>query len=332
MIMLTDDPGGLKNDDYLLSFYRGRKVFVVGADGFLGLNCIVALQKLQADLTILTRRNVPRVRQYNGNIIYGDLKDADLMRKAVQNQEIIFNFAGGSSAVDSIQFPEKNLDEELRANLTLFSACSNSDYSPLIINCSTRLVYGKPEYLPVDEKHPLNPQSIYAVHKLAAEYYLEVFRKSHGLRYITFRLSNPYGPYQSLEYKGYGVINRFLQNAAHHKPITLYGDGSQKRDYIYVGDVIRIFLLCAMTPDCQGQVFNVGGRKAVCISEAANLISAVAGDCAIHYVPWPDRSKIIETGDYETDMTKLSHYISLPDECSLKNGFEHTLKYYREMS
>lgn len=318
----------------LARYYRGLKILVVGADGFLGQNCVVALQKIHADLTILTRSNRLNDSQFEGRVVLGDLRDATLMKEIVHNQSIVFNFAGGGSAADSILFPDKNLDEELRAYLSLFvaSISNTSTTMPLVINCSTRLVYGKPKYLPVDEKHPLNPESIYAVHKLTAENYLEVFRKSHGLRYINFRLSNPYGPYQSQQYKGYGVINRFLQNAALNKPITLYGDGSQKRDYIYAEDVIKIFLLCAMNHKCEGQVFNIGGRNAVSISEAATLISEIAGGSPIHYVPWPDQSKIIETGDYETDMTKLSNFILLPEECSLKHGFAHTLNYYRSLS
>lgn len=326
-----DHSVSLDNNAMLLEFYRQRKVFVIGADGFLGVNCINALQKFQADLTILIRQKTPRVKSFKGTVIQGDLRDAELIRTAVQNKDIIFNFAGGSSAVDSNCDPVKNLNEELCANLTLFSACAGCNTSPLVVNCSTRLVYGKPQYLPVDEKHPLNPQSIYAAHKLTAEHYLEVFRITQGLRYIILRLSNPYGPYQTNEYKGFGIINQFLQNAAHHKPIVLFGDGSQQRDYIFVDDAIRIFLMCAMNPACQGEIFNVGGSRAISISKAAELISTAAGGSPIQYVPWPEKARIIETGDYETDMSKLFRYLSLPEECSFKEGFEHTLNYYREL-
>lgn len=319
-----------EEDGRMLDFYRRRKVLVVGADGFLGGNCLLALQQLDAEQTILTRKHSPRATFYRGRVVKGDLLNADLVRELVLGQDIVLNFAGGSSAHESNLHPEKNLNTELQANLILFNACAIADRSPLLINCSTRLVYGKPRYLPVDELHPLHPQSIYAVHKLTAENYLAVFGANFGLRSINFRLSNPYGPYQSPEYKGYGVINRFLQNAAQHRPIMLYGDGLQRRDYIFAQDAIRIFLLSALTPECIGESFNIGGRQAISIADAAQLISTVAGGTPIEFVPWPEQTKMIETGDYETDMSKLSRFLRLPEQRSLKDGFAFTVNFYRQ--
>lgn len=314
----------------MLDFYRRRKVLVVGADGFLGVNCLHALQQLNAELTILTRNTSPRAKFYRGRVVKGDLLNTDLVRDLVFGQEIVFNFAGGSSAHESNLHPEINLKTELQANLTLFNACAVTDRSPLLINCSSRLVYGKPRYLPVDELHPVQPQSIYAAHKLTAENYLAVFAATFGLRFINFRLSNPYGPYQSPNYKGYGVINRFLQNAALHRPIVLYGEGLQRRDYILAADAIYIFLLSALTPECNSETFNLGGSQAISMVDAAQLISTVAGGTPIEFVSWPEQTKMIETGDYETDMSKLSRYLPLPEQRSLKEGFEFTVNFYRK--
>jgi len=311
-------------------FYRKRKVLVVGADGFLGVNCVSALQELGADVSLLTRRSSPRATSFSGRVFRGDLRDRGLIRSAVENQAIVFDFAGVSGAVDSNENPLQSLEEDCRSHLSLFQASAEAKKPPLMVFCSSRLVYGKPQYLPVDEAHPLSPQSIYAAHKIAVENYLKVYSHTHGLRSCILRLSNPYGPQQTQEARNYGILNQFIRAASEGLPIKIYGDGQQQRDYIYVDDVILVFLLCAMHERCYGQIFNLGNRHRMGIRTAAQEIARLAGGTAIHFEPWPKHYKVIETGDYHTDLRKLDNYFTLPPQTSFAEGVRRTLHYCRE--
>lgn len=312
------------------AFYSQCRVLVIGADGFLGSNCVYALQELGAKVSLLTRRSWPRVTGFSGQVFRGDLRDHALMRSVVTNQDLVFDFAGGLSAVASNAEPQRSLEEDCQAHLSLLQACTTLHQAPVVVFCSSRLVYGKPQYLPVDEAHPLGPQSLYAVHKITVENYLQVFRQLYGLRFCVLRLSNPYGPHQAPEARRHGILNQFVQAAAAATPITIYGDGGQQRDYIYVDDVIAVFLLCAMHEHCYGQTFNLGGRHSISLGSAAQLVAQLAGGTPVHFVPWPQEYQAVETGDYCTDLSKIDRYLTLPPQTSLAEGLARTLDHYRK--
>jgi UDP-glucose 4-epimerase len=316
-------------DPSLGEFYRGRKVLVVGADGFLGTNCVEALKALESDISIVTRRAQPRAANISGTVFRGDIRDPELVNAAVHGQDVVVDLLGAAGAVDSNRDPNSSLEDELRAHLSVFQACAVTRHSPVVLFCSSRLVFGVPKYLPVDENHPLAPGSIYAVHKITAEKYLEVFARTHGLRSCTFRLSNPYGPHQAEGARSYGIINQFLRNAARGKGIRIFGDGRQVRDYVHVEDVMGGLLPCAMNSKCHGQIFNFGGSFTVSLRDAAELIARLAGKVRVTYEPWPANYKAVETGDYATDFTKIDSVLNLPPQRSIEEGFLDVLNSYR---
>jgi UDP-glucose 4-epimerase len=238
---------------------------------------------------------------------------------------------GSAGAVDSNRNPDSNLDE-LRAHLSVYRACAMQSNSPVVLFCSSRLVFGAPKYLPVDERHDLAPTSIYAAHKITSEKYLEVFARTKGLRSCVFRLSNPYGPHQAEESKGYGIINQFLRNAARGEAIRIYGDGHQVRDYVHVEDVMGALLRCAMETKCHGEIFNFGGRAPMSLCDAAELITRLSETSRVIYEPWPSDYKAVETGDYETDFGKIDSYLNLPLQRSMEEGFREVLQAYRAES
>jgi len=326
---MTAAPSNIIRDAAVAGFYRRRKALVVGADGFLGLNCVDALRALGADVSIVSRRARPRAGGGAGKVFRGDLRDRSLARAAVAGQTIVFDFAGVSSAVASNRDPLGHLDAECRGQLNLFHACAETPAAPLVVFCSSRLVYGRPQYLPVDEHHPLAPQSLYAVHKITAEHYLHMFHQTHGLDSCILRLSNPYGPRQPPEAKGYGVINHFIRAAARGEAIRVFGDGTQRRDYIYVHDVIAAALLCAAEAGCRNETFNLGGSAGVSLREAAQTVARLAGGTPVYFEPWPADYLAVETGDYATDLTKLRSRLRLPPETPFAEGLWKTLNFYR---
>jgi UDP-glucose 4-epimerase len=308
--------------------YRGRKALVAGGSGFLGANCVEALQALGAQVSIISRK-VPAHLQGRATVFDGDARDRALLRAALEGQEFVFDFLGGPAAVMSNRSPLISLEGELRAHLTLFEACANQPVSPVVMFCSSRLVYGRPEYLPVDESHPLRPQSFYAINKLAAEQYLELFAKTKGLRYCVLRVSNPYGPNQADITKGYGIINAFLGAAANGKEIVVYGDGTQIRDYVHVSDVMIAFLASALIKSSYGRIYNFGGQSGARLRDVVGLISELAGGTPVRFEPWPSDYKSVETGDYVSNQGRIRSTLNLPPQISQREGFASSLLAYR---
>jgi len=312
--------------------FKDMRVLVTGADGFLGVNTIHALQQLGAIVSIISRRKRPRAGGELHRVFHGDIGDTSLLREAVKNQDIIFNFAGVSSSVESNRSPEDSLDAECRIHMRLIHECSKTMTQPLIIFSSTRLVYGKPDYLPVDESHPLLPMSMYAVNKITVENYLRLFSQIGKLDYMIFRISNPYGPHQRIESSGYGIINRFIQYAAEGREISIFGKGDQKRDYIYINDTVSAILTATATRKCLNQIFNLGGSSGISLSEAAATIASQVKGVTINNVPWPDDYRQVETGDYISDVSKLRELIQLPKFTTFSDGVRMTLQHYRSIS
>lgn len=320
---ILPDPAG-----HLRRSYERRRVLVVGADGFLGVNCVLGLCAVGAYVSVLTRKPASRTERLVSHVYHGDLRDSVAVQEAVRGQEIVFDLAGGYGAVQSNCDPQRNLLEESQAQLVLLQTCAEMQPSPIVLFCSSRLVYGRPQTLPVREDHPLAPESIYAVHKISAENYLRVFRRTAGLRSVVVRLTNPYGPYQAHESKSYGILNHFVRTAARGGEIRVFGDGSQHRDYLYVDDAVRAFLLLAASERCHLQLFNLGGSESVSVRQAAEQVARLAGT-RVKYVPWPDDFASVETGDYRSDSTKLKDFTGFEPQVPLAIGLQRTLEFYR---
>ena len=312
-------------------FYTNRNVLVIGADGFLATNCIVLLNELGANISIVTRRKNSRVGHLANRIVHGDVIQPGVAREAVLDQEIVFDFLGTSGATQSNADAFYNLESECKPHLSVFQACANYNPDAVILFCSTRLVYGKPQYLPVNEDHPLSPESFYAVHKITLEKYLDIFHKTTGLKYCSIRLSNPYGPNMPYEHSRYSIINVFMRQAVEGKTIQIFGDGKQTRDYIFVVDAINAFLACGANKKCYGETFNLGGETSISIKDAVERIVDTVDGAGITYVPWPEQQRIIETGDYKTDLTKLRSYVELPPQKDMLSGLSETTLYFRDM-
>lgn len=322
----TSSLAGLRT---LQKTYEGRRVLVAGASGFLGVNCVRALESLGAATTVVSRTGRPPHESYNGRIVHGDLKDRSVAEAAVRDQSIVLDCLGYPQLSPTHLEPSGDLEDEFRPHLNLFYAAADSPSPPLLIHCSTRLVYGAPERLPVDESHPLRPRSVYAVHKLAMETHLCALREMGRLDSIIVRLSNPYGPNGSSLSVRMGVWNRFIRAAAAREPITVYGEGNQLRDFIYVDDVVRALLLLGDREACRNEVFNLGGDRSIPVRQAVEIIARAAGAAPVRTSPWPADAKVVETGDYRTDLSKLRRYIPLGPLTPFEQGVSLTLQSLR---
>jgi UDP-glucose 4-epimerase len=325
-VSVRDDPFG--------GFFHGRKMLVTGGLGFIGLNLSQRLLDLGGEVTLLDNfvpselTGVLDDRQGRLKTVVADIRDEDKVERVVRDQEIMFNLAGKSGAADSNKAPALDLDINCRGHLILLDACRRVNPTMTVIFPSSRLVYGKPHYLPVDEGHPLAPESIYAAHKLAAENYHLIYGRLYGLKSTVLRISNPYGPMQAGDARVYGIANTFIRNAAHGGIITLFGDGAQRRDFIYIDDLVDVFLKAAMSESARGKVYNVGDCRGVSLRELAELAVGIAGRGEIVHVPWPADYQSIESGDYVTNADFIKDQLGWAPSTSLEDGIKRTLSYY----
>lgn len=311
-----------------VAWFRGRGVLVVGGEGFLAQNAIRRLVALGAHVTILVREQRHAAHPLARALIVGDMREVAVARQAIAGQDVVLNFAGVTSAVTSNRMPSVSLLEECLPHLSLLGACAERAVPPLVVFPSSRLVYGRPRYLPVDEAHPTDPITVYGIHKLTVEHYLRVYQRTAGVPFLVFRISNPYGPYQVAR-RGYGILNTFVQQALAAQPLRLFGDGSQRRDFIHVDDLVRVMLQAIATPACRNQIFNVGGPEAVPLVEAARLIAAACGGVPVLHEPWPAEHLKVETGDYLGAVDRIAALVPPLRFTPLREGIESTVAWYR---
>ncbi len=210
--------------------------------------------------------------------IEGDIRDLDLMRRVVPGYDYIFNLAGQVSYVDSNTEPLLDLDINCKGHLQVLEACRLENPRARLLFASSRFVYGRIEYIPVDENHPFNCLSIYGIHKLAGEKYYRFYHEAYGLNTVSVRIANPYGPRQQMKHSKYGIVNWFIRLALMGQPLTVFGDGQQRRDYIFNEDLAEACVALILSPGTEGQVYNLGTGTGVPFIDMAHLVAeAVPG-------------------------------------------------------
>lgn len=311
---------------------------ITGGLGFLGSNMAIRLVGLGAQVVLADSMvpglggnffNIEGVRQ-KVRVELSDVRDGQAMQSLVRGMDLLFNFAGQISHVDSMAAPDCDLDINAKGQLMILEACRKYNPDIKIIFSSTRQVYGKPKYLPVDERHPLEPTDINGINKLAAEQYHALYRNVYGLRTICLRMTNTYGPRLLIKHARQGFIGWFIRQVIDGGNIEVFGDGKQLRDLNYVDDAIDAFLLCACDDSLNGQVFNLGNSPAISLAGIADLLAAVNGSGNYRLVPFPDERKKIDIGDYHSSYLKLHEAAGWQPRVSYEEGFRETLNYYKK--
>src|SRR6187549_2144302 len=199
------------------------------------------------------------------------------METLVRDQDVIFNLAGQVSHIDSMRDPYTDLEINCRAQLSILEACRKFNRRVRVVYAGTRQVYGRPDYLPVDEKHLVRPADINGVNKAAGEYYHLLYNNVFDVRACSLRLTNVYGPRQLIKHNRQGFIGWFIRLALEDAEIPVFGDGSQLRDFVYVDDAADAFLRAGASDDCNGQAYNVGGAEPISLRDLVELLIDIAG-------------------------------------------------------
>jgi UDP-glucose 4-epimerase len=251
------------------------------------------------------------------------------MEYLVRGQEVLFNLAGQVSHIDSMNDPVTDLEINCTSQLRLLEAVRRGNPELKVVYAGTRQVYGRPHYLPVDEKHLLQPVDVNGINKISGEFYHLVYHQVYGIRASSLRLTNTYGPRQLIRHNRQGFIGWFVRQAALGEQIQVFGDGLQKRDFNHVDDVVDAFLRAGALDAADGQVMNLGDPHPVSLAELVRLLLDVAGGGAFVLVPFPPERKRIDIGDFYADITRARTILGWAPTRALREGLADTVAFYR---
>src|SRR5512139_521440 len=266
-------------------YFAGKRILITGGLGFIGSTLARRLADAGAHV-VLVDSLIP---EYGGNLFnidgyqdrlvvnIADVRDEHSMDYLVRGQDVMFNLAGQVSHLDSMRDPYTDLEINTRAQLSILEACRKNNPKIKIVYTSTRQIYGKPDYLPVDERHLVHPTDVNGINTMAGEWYHIVYNNVYGIRATSLRLTNTYGPRMMVKNDRQTALGWFIRLAMDDQQIQIFGDGKQKRDYTYVDDVVEALLLAGASDAANGEVFNLGGIEPVSHLELMRMLCEVAG-------------------------------------------------------
>lgn len=316
--------------------FAGKRALVTGGLGFIGSNLAHALLAAGAEVTVFDAL----ISQHGGDrynlegiadsvrVVIGDMRDGDALVPVVKGQDYIFHLAGQVSHGDSMREPELDLAVNCTATIKLVEACRYHNLQAVLVNTSTRQVYGRPQFLPVTEDHPVDPVDVNGINKLAAEYYHLLYHRVYDLRSTVLRLTNTYGPRQQIKNERQGMAGVFLHRALRGQNLKLFGTGLQLRDFNYVSDVVDALLLAARTPACYGKVFNLGANESHSLVEFCRILKE---SCNVEYevVPFPADRKLIDIGDYYGSFARFFEATGWLPRVGLAEGLRRSIEFFR---
>jgi UDP-glucose 4-epimerase len=319
-------------------FYRDRPVLITGGLGFIGSNLAHQLVTLGARVLIVDSL----IPAYGGNLfnIHGienrvrvnisDIRDVHGLRHLLRDRDFLFNLAGQTSHLDSMTEPGIDLDINCAAQLALLETCRAVNPNIAIVFASTRQIYGRPDYLPVDEKHLLRPVDVNGVNKMAGEAYHILYHNVYGMRTCALRLTNTYGPRMRIKDARQTFVGIWLRAIIEGRPFEVWG-GEQLRDFTYVEDAVDAFLAAALTPEAIGRAFNVGGEEVLTLKQLADaLIEANGGKGAYEVREFPAERKRIDIGHYYADDSLFRRTTGWRARTSMHEGLRRSLAFFRD--
>jgi UDP-glucose 4-epimerase len=320
--------------------FSNVNVLITGGLGFIGSSLARRLVQLNSHVTLVDSL----IPKYGGNLFnindikdqvtvnITDVRDPYAMAYLIQGQDFLFNLAGQTSHLDSMQDPRADLDINASAQLSILEACRQHNPDIKIVFASTRQLYGKPDYLPVDEAHPIRPVDVNGINKLAGEWYHLLYNNVYHIRACALRLTNTYGPGMRVKDARQTFLGIWMRNLIEGKPILVYGDGTQLRDFNFVDDVVEALLQAAISPQASGEVFNLGSKEYISLKDIAAMMVELYAGGNYEIVPFPSDLKAIDIGDYYSDYTKAQQVLGWSPQVSLRDGLRQTLEYYAKYS
>jgi UDP-glucose 4-epimerase len=320
----------------LRAWYRGKNVLITGGLGHLGSNLAIALVEMGAQVTAIDNR-MPGcgANDYNLTAVAGAVRhwDADIAQVdeyscVLASADVIFNLAGEVSHIHSMLFPERDLAINLISQMHFLRAVCRHAPGRRVVYASTRQIYGSPQYLPVDERHPIAPPDFNGVHKYSAGQYHQLLGRTGAIDPVVLRLTNVFGPRMAIGLPCQGFLGVFTRRAISGQPIAVFGDGTQIRDPIYVDDAVDAFLRAGAVTRPERRVFNVGSSDPLTLSCIARKFCEAAGLPAPEVRPFPPGRSAIDVGGYTTDTACSHEGLGWRAETSFDTALQRTLDFY----
>jgi len=317
---------------------KNKNILITGGAGFIGSN--LARRLVAGGNTITVADSL--IPEYGGNsrnlkdiqnkisFSLSDVRDVAAINDLIKGHDYLFNLAGQTSHLDSMHDPITDLDINAKAQLSILEACRKHNPGIRIVFASTRQIYGKPNYLPVDEKHPRHPVDVNGINKIAGEQYHILYQEVYGIESSVLRLTNTYGPRMRIKDARQTFLGIWIRNLLEGKPLQVFGDGKQRRDYNYVEDVLDALLIAATEENAIGKAYNLGAPDPLSLEDTAKIMcqKTVGGDYQM--VPFPKDRKAIDVGDFICDYSAFRDQFGWEPKVSFEEGIQRSIEYFRE--
>ncbi|MDP7266230.1 MAG: GDP-mannose 4,6-dehydratase [Candidatus Thermoplasmatota archaeon] len=316
---------------------KGKKILITGGLGFIGSNLANECVKHGAHVTVFDCLD-PRSggNQYNVQSIaeslqfsYHNILDFDQVSQVVPGKDIIFNCASSTSHSFSMREPWIDTDVNSKGVINLLEAIRRFNPKVKFVHLGTSTQLGKLSYQPADENHPEFPTDIYSANKSVSEKYAIIYSKAFGIRATVVRLSNVFGPRASIHSPEFTFNNYFIGLALQEKDVTVYGDGGQMRNVLYVDDAVSALVLGALSDEANGEVFFAVADEHFSVAEIARAtVKHLGGD--VEFVDWPKGKKAVDVGDAILTNEKIKEILDWAPVNSLESGLAQTGAYYKD--
>ena len=316
--------------------YSSKKILVLGGYGFIGSNIVHYFLKKGAHLVVVDNlESKAGGNLHNLELIKDKIKifrtsilNFDYLCDHISDIDIVINCAASTSHSRSMNEPFFDLDVNLKGMLNILEALKRFNPKARLIHFGTTTQFGRLQSLPADEQHPEFPRDIYSANKCLSEKYALLYNRTFGINATVLRISNTYGPNAAIHSPEFTFNNYFLGQALQGKQINIYGDGSQIRNFLFIGDLVDAVEKCLSNPNSIGKTLLITANKHYSVSDISNLIVTLCGTGSINYIPWPRNKKVSEVGDQIFDNSQAKDLLKWESSTSLKNGIKQTIDFY----
>jgi UDP-glucose 4-epimerase len=315
---------------------KGKRVLITGGLGFIGSNLAHECLKAGAKVTLLdcldpnSGGNLYNIQGIKDSLelILGNVLDFDGVSRHIRDKDILFNCAASTSHPFSMKEPWIDLDVNCRGVINLLEASRRFNPGVRLIHIGTSTQLGPLRFRPADENHPEFPTDIYSADKSVSEKYVLIYGKAYGIPVSVVRFPNVYGPRASIHSSDFTFVNYFIGLALQDKDITVYGEGSQLRNMLFVDDCVNALLTVASSAGAEGAVFFAAGDEHYSVAEIAKTVARCMGKGKARFVPWPKERLATEPGDAVLSSAKIKKALGWQPKVGFEEGLLKTREYY----